>query len=346
MRKVFLEKKGFKWINTYYECDDYIILNCSKEETNESYDVLIDKEDFELVSKGQWHVVVQQEKKSHKKCYSVIWSTTLNNKRVNYNIYQLILKTKLSNNGLIVDHINMDRFDNRKKNLRITTYKVNSINQIHNGYNFDKDTNKYLVRITIGEKCINIGRYNTIEEANEIYLKASIIIGKDKISSDIKNRIDELNIILTNEEIKLNKYLYKVYCIYNNIEVPKKLNGKLKLEYEKNIDIIDKLYKNGYSWNYIANYLMDNNLQEKAKGETIKKYYLKYLKDNNYSDDYINNIKNKTNKIKIKCLTHNKTFESVKEAYEFYNISHHIWDKIKKHKNCIFEYGGLQWQLI
>ena len=50
--------------------------------------------------------------------------------------------------------------------------------------------------------------------------------------------------------------------------------------------------------------------------------------------------------LKIKCLTHNKTFESVKEAYEFYNISHHIWDKIKKHKNCIFEYGGLQWQLI
>ena len=55
MRKVFLEKKGFKWINTYYECDDYIILNCSKEETNESYDVLIDKEDFELVSKYTWH---------------------------------------------------------------------------------------------------------------------------------------------------------------------------------------------------------------------------------------------------------------------------------------------------
>ena len=28
MKNKILEKKAIKWCNTYYECDDYIILNC------------------------------------------------------------------------------------------------------------------------------------------------------------------------------------------------------------------------------------------------------------------------------------------------------------------------------
>ena len=302
MKNKILEKKAIKWCNTYYECDDYIILNCSKEETNESYDILIDKDDFEMVSQGQWYVFNPRKNNNLKNIYNIIWSKYEDNKSKNYLLHQLILNTKYKQN-VVVDHINNNRFDNRRKNLRIVNSQINRLNQEpkklgknklidgKQGYNYDKKTKKYLTRITINGKMINIGRYKTELEAETIYLKASIIIGNDKISTYIHTRILELNITLTNEEIKSNKYLYKVYCIYNNIEIPKQLNGKLNLEYEKNIDIIDKLFKNGCSWNYIANYLMDNNLQEKANAETVKKYYLKYLKDNNYSDDYINDIK-------------------------------------------------------
>ena len=57
MKNKILEKKGFKWINTYYESEDYIILNCSKKETNESYDVLIDFDLSELKEKDCYEML-------------------------------------------------------------------------------------------------------------------------------------------------------------------------------------------------------------------------------------------------------------------------------------------------
>ena len=77
-----------------------------------------------------------------------------------------------------------------------------------------------------------------------------------------------------------------------------------------------------------------------SRAETVDKA-IQTLKSENQDFRVIGFYPNLTSESEVA-----KTFESVKEAYEFYNISHHIWDKIKKHKNCIFEYGGLQWQLI
>ena len=285
--KKLLEKKAIKWCNTYYECKDYIILNCSKEETNESYDILIDKEDFELVSKGQWYVSNQRKNSNLKDLYNIIWTDY--KLKTNFNIYQLILGTK--NKNVIVDHINNNRFDNRKSNLRIVDAKINRMNQKpkqvgknklikdRQGYNYDKNTGKFLTRATINGKGVNLGRYESEEEAEIIYLKANIIMGFDKTSTYLQDRIKKLNISLDENEIKNNKYLYKVYCIYNNIKIPKEINGRYNFDYEKNIYIIDKLFKEGKSWNFISKYLVENNLQNTATGENVKKYYLKYLNE-------------------------------------------------------------------
>lgn len=277
MKNKILEKNGLKWSNKYYEIDDCIILNISKEETGESYDVLIDKEDFKLVSKGQWFVNIGRKDTDLKDIIHILWSKKTNGKQYNYDIYQWILNTKDKN--IIIDHKNMNRLDNRKQNLRISNHSENATNQDHKGYNYDTKTNKYLVRIKINDKCINIGRYNTELEAETIYLKACLLIHKEDISYNVKERINKLNIKLTDEDYK-NKYIIKINNILNGIENPKELNGQYRLEYKNNIKVIYQLFLDGYNWNDIAKYLVNNNLQQKAKGETAKKYLLEFIKEN------------------------------------------------------------------
>lgn len=275
MKKEILEKTAIKWNNIYYECEDYILLNISKAETNESYDVFIDKDDFKLVSKGQWFVRIARKDTYLKNIASVIWTKHEKGKSVNYQLHQLILNTK--HKDIIVDHINMNRFDNRRENIRISNRSENATNQMHKGYYFDKVNEKYLVRIRINGKCINIGRYNTEEEAEEMYLKSCLLIHKEDISYYVKERVEKSNVILSGDDYN-NKYIKKLLNIINNKQPDIELNGSCNSEYIKNMDLIISLVGNGKSWHYIAKYLVSNKLMKKASGETLQKYY------NNYKD--------------------------------------------------------------
>ena len=72
-----------------------------------------------------------------------------------------------------IDHINGIRYDNRLVNLRSvdrSTNNKNSKRQTNNvsgvtGVNFDKFTGRWLVRASIDGKAVNLGRYDTKEEA-------------------------------------------------------------------------------------------------------------------------------------------------------------------------------------
>lgn len=86
-----------------------------------------------------------------------------------------------------IDHINGNRLDNRRENLRIATRQQQLFNtclrrnsQIpYKGVYFDKSRNKYMARIQIGGKQINLGRYDTPELAYQVYcLKASELFGE------------------------------------------------------------------------------------------------------------------------------------------------------------------------
>lgn len=276
MRNKIYEKRAIKWTNTYYEDKEYIILNISKPEANESYDVLIDKEDFDLVKQGQWYVYIRRKNTYLKDLINIIWTKTIDKKKYNYQLYQWILGTKCKN--LIVDHINMDRKDNRKQNLRIVDESCNATNQEYKGYSFQKSTNKYLVRVRIGKKDINIGRYNTEEEAETIYLKASLLLHKEDIAYNIKERIDRLNITLTKEDYN-NKYIKKLLDILENKhDFTDTRSGRTNFAYDKNIEIICDLVSQGYSYHRIAQILKQKGIEglEHAKGVTIKKRYLEY----------------------------------------------------------------------
>lgn len=72
-------------------------------------------------------------------------------------------------NNLQIDHINHIRDDNRIENLRIVTHKGNQENNIGKGYS--KVGKKWLARIQVNGKIKYLGRFDTPEKANAIYLK-------------------------------------------------------------------------------------------------------------------------------------------------------------------------------
>lgn len=84
----------------------------------------------------------------------------------------LILGHK-KNHLTVVDHINQNKLDNRRCNLRIVDKSLNAFNTKmrtdnisgHRGVSWDKEKNKWCARITIHGKQKQIGRYDNIEDA-------------------------------------------------------------------------------------------------------------------------------------------------------------------------------------
>ena len=80
-----------------------------------------------------------------------------------------------------VDHINRDRLDNRKKNLRVVTPDKNYFNRAmlsnntsgFKGVCFDKARNKYMASIQKDRRQFNLGRYGTAIEAAKAYNEAA-----------------------------------------------------------------------------------------------------------------------------------------------------------------------------
>lgn len=74
---------------------------------------------------------------------------------------------------VIIDHINRNKLDNRKQNLRIANKKVNSINRDlqsnnttgHAGVHFNKKNGKWNARVKVNGKVIWLGSFPTKEEA-------------------------------------------------------------------------------------------------------------------------------------------------------------------------------------
>ncbi len=75
--------------------------------------------------------------------------------------------------GLVVDHINGDRLDNRRSNLRVCKIKENVRNAQrpsnntsgHTGVSYRKDRDRYRAYIMVDRKQIALGNYETLEEA-------------------------------------------------------------------------------------------------------------------------------------------------------------------------------------
>lgn len=80
-------------------------------------------------------------------------------------------------NGMEVDHINGDRLDNRRGNLRVCSSSENSMNRsgwrdarsVYKGVTFDKVNRKWRAKIRIDKKTVHLGRYVSEMEAALAY---------------------------------------------------------------------------------------------------------------------------------------------------------------------------------
>lgn len=118
---------------------------------------LCDIEDWNEIKKHSWYMN-----------QGGYLTTYIDKKQVR--LHHLILPNK---EGYVVDHVNRNKLDNRKTNLRYATDRANAINRdkpCNNrtgriGVGFSTKLNKYIAYININKKRKQLGKYKTLEEA-------------------------------------------------------------------------------------------------------------------------------------------------------------------------------------
>lgn len=137
---------------------------------NKNKDVIafayVDYDDWERVSKHGWYLDKQYA------------AAKIRGKRVYLHKFILGIDDKR-----IVDHINHDKLDCRKSNLRVATRGQNEANKGllknntsgYKGVSYHKRDKKWRAQIGFEGKKIYLGAYNTPEEAFAAYAEASLL---------------------------------------------------------------------------------------------------------------------------------------------------------------------------
>ncbi len=96
-------------------------------------------------------------------------------------LHQLITLLRGINipDGMVIDHIDGNKSNNERSNLRVTTQAINARNAKlskhsttgHNGVTFNKSTGKYMVRRYINGKRVYGGSHSTLEGALDLLAK-------------------------------------------------------------------------------------------------------------------------------------------------------------------------------
>lgn len=114
-------------------------------------------------------------------CYTIFYAGV--NARTGKGLYQRTLMHRLimqPSGGLVVDHINGDKLDNRKANLRVCTIGDNTRHQLrrrsdntsgYRGVKKGKTPGTWDAEITINYKVVYLGRYRSKHDAARAYNK-------------------------------------------------------------------------------------------------------------------------------------------------------------------------------
>ena len=110
--------------------------------------------------------------------------------------------------GMVIDHINRNRLDNRKSNLRFTTRKENARNRGtmsnntsgYTGVHYQKASRKWRASIAVDYQRIQLGEFDTKEDAYDAYIQAREIPDGTAVKIDAAR-------ILANHGNKLTNYL-------------------------------------------------------------------------------------------------------------------------------------------
>lgn len=130
---------------------------------------LVDNEDYKKLSKQKW-------------CVSsgyAVYGRSKGKNPLHFKMHRIIMNAK---KGEDIDHIDGNRLNNQKSNLRIADRTQNQMNrkiQVNNksgykGVTWCKRTNKWIVQIRVKTKTKFLGYYNDKKEAGKIYNENAI----------------------------------------------------------------------------------------------------------------------------------------------------------------------------
>lgn len=135
---------------------------------------IVDDDMYDVLSKYKWKC---------QKGYATRNAYMGKNKEGEYiyktiSIHSIVLPGK---KGFVTDHINRDRLDNRRSNLRLCTNSQNTFNQSPRkdnstgvrGVFFDRRNNVYYSQITVNRKVYNLGNFKSLAEAYGAYITHS-----------------------------------------------------------------------------------------------------------------------------------------------------------------------------
>lgn len=129
---------------------------------------IIDDDDYELVTSfGKWH--------ESDNGYAVK-KTRVKGKNISVRMHRVVMNAP---EGLVVDHINQNKLDNRKVNLRCVSQQVNTWNSqrdydrkydLPKGISYDKSRNQYVATRTLRRK------FDTLEQAKQFVAESRVNI--------------------------------------------------------------------------------------------------------------------------------------------------------------------------
>jgi hypothetical protein len=130
-------------------------------------ETIIDSEDYNKVKDYKWHVSAGAIK------------TDIDRKKLN--LSNLILGI-INSRQIVIDHIDRNKLNNRKSNLRLATHRQNDCNKIvrkdsvsgYKGVQLHKQTGKWRARIKVDYKNIHLGLFEDILDAAKAYNEAAL----------------------------------------------------------------------------------------------------------------------------------------------------------------------------
>jgi len=131
---------------------------------------IVDAEDFERLNKYKWHCTHC----GYARC-AVSKKFDKGRRQVDVYMHKLVCPAP---DGMVVDHINRNGLDNRRANLRPATQKQNVWNRKfirkagktrYNGIRWDKNKEKWQVRLTVNGRRRSFGYYADEIEAAKAY---------------------------------------------------------------------------------------------------------------------------------------------------------------------------------
>ncbi len=136
---------------------------------------IVDDEDYVRINQCKWYF------EGH---YAIRKINLGNNKWKTFWMHREIMRTP---EGMETDHINSDKLDNRKINLRVATRSQNQHNRKKyannktgfKGVSVRPDTGKFRAIISLAGRNRRLGQFETAEQAANAYDAAALKIHKD-----------------------------------------------------------------------------------------------------------------------------------------------------------------------